>query len=86
VLAQRRATLSSLIGMPEVEVISRFGIPARSYEQNGARVLEYQRLDAYRVPGAPGIPGWAEFRCTTTFIIRRGQVSAFDLQGNGCNS
>lgn len=83
-LDQRRAALSGLIGRPETEAVRALGVPETSYALGDARVLVWQQTEAWRVPGAPGIPGWASFRCTTSVVVRRGLVSSFDLRGNGC--
>ncbi len=83
-LDQRRAALSTLIGQPEAAAVQALGVPETSYALGDARVLVWRQHEAWRVPGAPGIPGWASFSCTTSLLVRRGLVSSFDLRGNGC--
>jgi hypothetical protein len=83
-LDQRRAALSALIGRPEAEAVRALGVPETSYPLGDAKVLVRGQSETWRVPGAPGIPGWATFRCTTSVVVRRGLVSSFDLRGNGC--
>jgi hypothetical protein len=85
-LDQRRAALSALIGRPEAEAVRALGVPETSYPLGDAKVLVWGQSETWRVPGAPGIPGWATFRCTTSVVVRRGLVSSFDLRGNGCAS
>lgn len=85
-LQQRRDALSTLIGKPEADAVRALGVPDTSYPLGNAKVLVWRQSDSWRVPGAPGIPGWATFRCTTSVVVRDGLVSSFDLRGNGCAS
>lgn len=86
VLAQKRAALSTLIGRPEAAAVDALGVPDASYPMGDAQMLVWKQSDAWRVPGAPGIPSWASFSCTITVVVRQGLVSSFDLRGNGCAS
>jgi hypothetical protein len=96
--AAYRAELSTLIGLKEGELVQRLGQPTSTSQSLGQKFLVYRDLDSSYVNPAAGYrydhndypilappPSRAEFNCRTTFSLENGRVTAFDLQGIGCD-
>jgi hypothetical protein len=75
------ASLSSLIGVSEADLVRRLGPPTRSFESPKGRYVVYERTDIWRT--GHRLP--ATFSCRTTFILDAGHVWSFDRTGAGCD-
>lgn len=49
----RRVYLSSLVGVPEAEVVRQIGVPTRTYETSGHKFLAYTEQRADYIAGGP---------------------------------
>lgn len=77
--AERRAVLASLIGQSEAGVVQRLGLPSRTYEAGGAKVLAYDE-GRIATPGGP-LPG-----CEMTLAVAGGRVQSWTLRGSYCTA
>ena len=91
----RQQLLAPLIGVSEADLVSRMGVPNRTYETGGIKFLAY---DQQRVDVFPAYPWWGPWwggnyggwpqvivrGCETTFEIEGGRVRSFTLRGNDC--
>ncbi|MGG5817352.1 hypothetical protein [Falsiroseomonas sp. HW251] len=84
--------LSTQIGRSELELVSAWGVPTRTYEVEGRRFLGYdqQRTILMQGPGPYG-PRWGwpaavpvDVSCSITFELRDGRVQGFSHRGQGC--
>ena len=96
-LAARQATLNTLIGHTELEVVQALGVPTQTYEAGGVKFLSYQQQQTQVIPASPWywygpMPGFyggfppqvVTWSCDTTFAIADGRATSYTLRGNGC--
>ncbi len=96
-LAVRQAELARWVGQPETALVGTLGVPTRTYETGGMKLLTYENRRVEIVPGSPvyGPPGpfgyggrfpptAVNLACDTTFTIADGVVRTFSLRGNAC--
>jgi hypothetical protein len=92
--------LQPWIGRGEAELVTAFGVPARTYEAGDRRFLQYEERRAQLLPADPWWPGWPHRGpwwyapppppayvvrgCDVTFVLRRGVVEGFTFRGDGC--
>lgn len=85
--------LSTQINRTELELVSSWGVPARSYEVEGRRFLLYEQRRMILLQGpsyyGPRWGGWGapvagEVTCNITFELRDGRVQGFSHRGQGC--
>ena len=70
--------LNSWIGVPENELISRWGPPVRVYESGGYKYLTFGGNNAVVFMRGVAVP----VGCTTTMTIYQGRVSTWRYDGN----
>jgi hypothetical protein len=95
----RRELLAPLIGVSETELVSRMGVPNRTYDVDGVKFLAYVERREEVIPGVAPFPAWGPWyygyygglppevilrRCETTFELVGGRVRTFTLRGNAC--
>lgn len=91
------ARTSALVGRSEVDLVAALGVPARTYDAEGRRFLQYEERRLITYPGSPGFygrygrylgggfPPSVETRaCDLTFELRDGRVVGFNARGNNC--
>ena len=98
-LAEREAYLNQFIGWPENRLVRYLGVPSRTYENDGQRLLAYTESRIDLQPGmmpmgfGPWYGGWygggfppqvVNRVCETTFAIVDDKVASFTLRGNAC--
>ncbi|MFC3123634.1 hypothetical protein ACFOD4_01060 [Pseudoroseomonas globiformis] len=89
--------LSTFVGQSEGDVVTRLGVPVRTYETEGRRFLQFEQYRTVIVPGDPwGYGGgyyrrpwispstYATVRCDLTFTLRGGRVESYAARGDGC--
>jgi hypothetical protein len=93
-----RQMLATTIGMPEQQLVMRWGAPIATYETGGSRYLTYrQDVSYYQYDDYPYMYGnFGELvptnptghlvrrGCDTTFQVTDGKVVAFNFTGNSC--
>jgi hypothetical protein len=93
-----RQLLAGTIGMPEQQLVMRFGAPTSTYETGGSRYLTYrQDVSYYQYDDYPYMYGnFGELvptnpsghlvhrGCDTTFQVTDGKVVAYNFTGNSC--
>ena len=80
--------MNAFVGQPEVALVQALGVPARSFELENRRFIQYER---HRVM-AESYPGWGwrggvdvqALDCSATFEIVDGKVASFSSRGNDC--
>ena len=70
--------LNSWIGVPENELISRWGAPVRVYESGGYKYLTFGGTNAVMFMHGLAVP----VGCNTTMTIYQGRVSTWRYDGN----
>ena len=80
--------MSAYIGRSESELVASLGVPARTYEAEGRRFLQYERRKI--VGESMGGWGWAggytvqTWDCNVTFELVNHVVESFSSRGNDC--
>lgn len=99
-LAQRQAFANQFVGHPDSELVSKMGVPNRTYETDGIKYLAYDERRMEIVPALPSYaagPWWTyggygdgfpsqvlTLTCETTFAVTGGVVKSYALHGNAC--
>jgi hypothetical protein len=90
--------LAPLVGKREGEVVMALGVPARTYEADGRKFLQYEERRATFYAGdiywarpyarygsvLSAGPMVVTRSCDMTFTLRQGVVEAFALRGDDC--
>lgn len=86
-------SLAGYLGLPEAELVARFGVPLRQAELDGRRFLAYEVSRDELVPTGFGY-GFRRFpidtttvrrlRCEVTFETTGGRVRGASSRGEGC--
>jgi hypothetical protein len=82
--------MGAYVGRSEVDLVAALGVPARTYQVDNRRFLQYERRRVL----AESYPGWGwrwaggvsvqTLDCSTTFEIADGRVEGFTSRGNDC--
>lgn len=80
--------MAAYVGRSEGDLVASLGVPARIYQTEGRRFLQYERRRV--VAESAGRWGWAgsygveTLNCSVTFEIEAGRVDGFTSRGNDC--
>jgi hypothetical protein len=94
-LEQRLATY---VGRSEGDLVAELGVPLRSYDTDGRRFLQFERVSTIALQPEPysgfgygryrpwmmPAPAYAQVRCDLTFALRDHRVESFTMNGQGC--
>lgn len=93
------ARQATLVGRSEADLVATLGVPARVYEAEGRRFLQYEDRRIISYPGSVGFGygfGYRHFghggfgpsietrACDVTYELRGGRVIGFAARGNAC--
>lgn len=89
--AKYKEVLDSWVGSSESDVVATWGVPARTHEAQGLRVLEYYDSKesysaAYNKFTKTTEVSKDSWDCLTRFIFRGGKLESYTFQGPACRS
>lgn len=83
--APPRPAPDSWIGRSEGDLVAGLGVPHRTMEQDGRRLLAYDGTGVGTGLGLSFVPGAGGNACTTTFEVQGGRVTGFNRAGPDCD-